>query len=237
MATFFDSPHTHTRTVRRSGGYSEGKEDIDPLGASGWDQHHTGTGAGSSGGGGGSGSMPFDRTYALAQSLCVCKTAQAAQDMRLSTLLEKNFILKERSMEMQGLLRRWGADIEATAVLLTRTAALEGAGNRVSDGSTVRADGTVQAMTAELMDLRRSVTETERVNIELKGSLDQALSQLKEQSNLVDLLTSEEDVLQRDAVKDLTRLRNTLQTKHFKEIQSQRIRADEEKRVLKVRAV
>ena len=236
MATFFDSPHTYTqtRTVRRSGGYSEGKEDIYPLGASGWDQHHIGTGAGS---GGGSGSMPFDRTYALAQSLCVCKTAQAAQDMRISTLLEKNFILKERSMEMQGLLRRWGADIEATAVLLTRTAALEGAGNRVTDGSTVRADGAVQAMTAELMDIQRSVTETERVNIELKGSLDQALSQLKEQSNLVDLLSSEEDVLQRDAVKDLTRLRDTLQTKHFKEIQSQTIRADEEKRVLKVRTV
>jgi hypothetical protein len=231
MATFFDSPHAHTRTLRRSSGYSEGKEDIYPSGASGWDQHHTGTGAGS---GGGSGSMPFDRTYALAQSLCVCKTAQAAQDMRISTLLEKNFILKERAMEVQGLLRRWGADIEATAVLLTRTAALEGAGNRVSDGSTVRADGTVQAMTAELMEMQRSVTETERVNIELKGSLDQALSQLKEQSNLVDLLTSEEDVLQRDAVKDLTRLRNTLQTKHFKELQSQTIRADEEKRVLKV---
>ena len=236
MATFFDSPHTHThtRTVRRSGGYSEGKEDIYPLGASGWDQHQTGAGAGS---GGGSGSKPFDRTYALAQSLCVCKTAQAAQDMRISTLLEKNFILKERSMEMQGLVRRWGVDIEATAVLLTRTAALEGAGNRVSDGSIVRADGTLQAMTAELMEMQRSVTETERINIELKGSLEQALSQLKEQSNLVDLLTSEEDVLQRDAVKDLTRLRNTLQTKHFKEIQSQTIRADEEKRVLKVRAV
>ena len=241
MATFFDSPHTHshTRTLRRSGGYSEGKEDIYPPGSSAWDQHHTGTGGSGAGSGsnGSSGSMPFDRTYALAQSLCVCKTAQAAQDMRISTLLEKNFILKERSMEMQGLLRRWGADIEATAVLLTRTAALEGAGNRVSDGSNVRADGTVQAMTAELMEMQRSVAETERVNIELKGSLDQALSQLKEQSNLVDLLTSEEDVLQRDAVKDLTRLRNTLQTKHFKELQSQTIRADDQKRVLKVSTV
>ena len=233
MATFFDSPHTPSfqHTVRRSYGFSEGKEDIHSFGPLGWDRDRTSTGTGS---GAGAHSDPFDRTYALARSLCVSKTAQVAQDMRISTLIEKNLILKERSLEMQGLLRRWGSDIEATALLLTRTAALDSAGNRVTDGPTVRTNATVQAMTVELMELQRSAADTERNNIDLKGSLDQALSQLKEQSNLVDLLTSEEDKLQTDAVKDLTRLRSTLQTMHFKEIQAQTIRAEEEKRVLKV---
>ena len=65
-----------------------------------------------------SGALSLDRSYAMAQSLCVCKAAHTAQELRISCLQEKNYILKEKTLEMQGVLLRWGEDIEATAVQL-----------------------------------------------------------------------------------------------------------------------
>lgn len=52
-------------------------------------------------------SLGMDRTYALSQALCASQATQAIQLMRISGLTEMNSILKERNINLEGVLIRW----------------------------------------------------------------------------------------------------------------------------------
>ena len=82
-----------------------------------------GVGLGGSGGDGGIGStvasrmataMGLDRTFALAQALSSSKAVQTSQEARIMGLVEKNSILKERLVEVEGVLMRWRDEIHKT---------------------------------------------------------------------------------------------------------------------------
>jgi hypothetical protein len=198
-----------------------------------------------------SSSMGLDRSYAIAQSLCVSKAAQAAQDIRITGLLEKNYILKERNIEMEGVLTRWKQDIEASVTDMT-TAEGTSLGSR-STGIIAPSYGSMQTRKDEekglsslqlmeknqqlfstVQELQKTAAHFEEKNIEVQARLDRAQSQVQEVNSLVDLLTSEEDSLKGEATRQLTKLRIKLESSHNRELRKLREFSDEEKRVLQV---
>ena len=198
-----------------TGGYSEGK-DNHPYG-------NTGSRS----------AVPSERSYALEQSLCVCKAAQSAQELRISTLLEKNYILKERCMEMQGVLTRWGGDIEATTAQLALTSGdTAGSTTQSSPHTDMGGDSTLL-----ILELQKRMTDIESDNVELKGRLSQAMSQVEEQTNLVDILTGEEDALQGEATREVSRVRMKLEKEHFEELKALMVSSEEERKSLEVSVV
>ena len=209
MANFFDTPYAQMPHTQYSGGGDMGG--LGGLAGSG-----PGSGQGSGSGGFSEGKefestyvrinpkgLGSTSTYALAQTLCVCKASQSAQDMRISNLLEKNYVLKEKAMEMQGVLTKWGGDIEATAEHLarceeewnaattgtTRTTRTGGQGTgAVVTGSISKVTDNIDGST-KIAQLQQELMTSEGKKIELQGELDRALSQVTEQCSLLDLLT------------------------------------------------
>lgn len=53
------------------------------------------------------------KSYAMAQALCSSKAVQAAAEFRASGLMERNSVLKDRIMELEGIIMRWRAQIDS----------------------------------------------------------------------------------------------------------------------------
>ena len=198
------------------------------------------------------GALSVDRTYALAQSLCTCKAAHTAQEMRISALQEKNSILKERSLEMQGVLIRWEEDIEATSVYLNDYRTNNNVTN--TNSNTIDNDKKLNDIRSnhhllsfseivtkseksdlEMIELKKNMMEIRFENIELQNEIDRYNNQLKDMSNIIDIMNDEENVIKNERNENTMKWRNKMENNHFEELKSLRIESEEEKRVLKVR--
>ena len=179
--------------------------------------------------------MGMDRSYALAQTLCACKAGQAVRDMQITGLKEKNYILKERNVELEMVLKRWRKDIDDTAVQLASLLPLS-AINGSSGATNLRGpDGSVdktERLAIQVEEWQRRSQDLEGTSIEMKAKLDRANSRLEEMAQLVDVLTSEGDNLKGESTRQLTRTRVDLENAHASELRSIRVTCEEEKRRL-----
>ena len=267
MATFFDNPSASAYVPKNSlrnvlqstgGGYAEGKDS------------RTYSGSNMYGGSGTQtqiqnnfpvtdrllGALSLDRTYAMAQSLCTCKAAQTAQEMRISALTEKNSILRECSLEMQGVLTRWGAEIEETSIILKKcrndsnksnadidTDKLnDNINNKQLNNNISNSDAfsyskmikKYEKSEFKIMKLQKSLADVEYQNIELQNNVDCSTNQLKEMSNIIDIMNNEENLVKNETTKNTMKWKNKMENAHFQELKTLRIESAEEKRVLKV---
>ena len=180
--------------------------------------------------------MGMDKSYALAQTLCACKAGQAVRDMQITGLKEKNYILKERNVELEMVLKRWRKDIDDTAAQLASLLPLSASVNGSSGTTTLRGlDGSVdknERLAVQVEEWQRRSQDLEGTSIELKAKLDRANSRLEEMAQLVDVLTSEGDNLKGESTRQLTRTRVDLENAHASELRSIRVTCEEEKRSL-----
>ena len=181
--------------------------------------------------------MGMDRSYALAQTLCACKAGQAVRDMQITGLKEKNYILKERNVELEMVLKRWRKDIDDTAVQLASLLPLSSASVNGGSGKTnLRGpDGSMdkaERLAIQVEEWQRRSQDLEGMSIEMKAKLDRANSRLEEMAQLVDVLTSEGDNLKGESTRQLTRTRVDLENAHASELRSIRVTCEEEKRSL-----
>ena len=189
--------------------------------------------------------MGMDKSFALAQTLCACKVSQGVRDMQIAGLLEKNYILKERNVELEMVLRRWQADIDETAAELADLAPVASTGVRLERGthgsSTTAGAGagavavaveTTERLSSQVEEWQRRSQDLEGTHVELKGQLDRARSRLEEMAHLVDLLTSEGDSVKGESTRQLTRVRVELENAHAAELRSVRVASEDDRRSL-----
>jgi hypothetical protein len=157
--------------------------------------------------------MGLDRSYAIAQTLCASKAAQATQDLRISSLLEKNSILKEHNLEMEGVLTRWEMDIEASSLACGDsrepfTSPTLGVGREEGPSSmTLEELRKREKALQEGQILQKRLNDYESEILELRFKLERFQGQVLEVNSLVDVLTHEEDVLKGESIRELSRLR------------------------------
>ena len=182
--------------------------------------------------------MGMDRSYALARTLCTSQAALAARDVQITGLLEKNYILKERNVELEMVLRRWQADVDATAALLADLSGMPGgrhadmkASRPLSSSHPVGLDK-AERLAAHADEWQRRSLEMEGAGIEAKAKLDRANARLAEMAHLVDVLTSEGDNLKGESTRQLTRVRTEMENAHAAELRSLRAGYEDDKRSL-----
>jgi len=182
--------------------------------------------------------MGMDRSYALARTLCTSQAALAARDVQITGLLEKNYILKERNVELEMVLRRWQADVDATAALLADLSGMPGgrhadmkASRPLSSSHPVGLDK-AERLAAHADEWQRRSLEMEGAGIEAKAKLERANARLAEMAHLVDVLTSEGDNLKGESTRQLTRVRTEMENAHTAELRSLRAGYEDDKRSL-----
>ena len=84
------------------------------------------------------------------------------------------------------------------------------------------------------MKLQKSLADVEYQNIELQNNVDCSTNQLKEMSNIIDIMNNEENLVKNETTKNTMKWKNKMENAHFQELKTQRIESAEEKRVLKV---
>jgi hypothetical protein len=149
--------------------------------------------------------MPaMDKTYALTQALCSAKAIQASQDLKISSLEERNFILKEKVINLEGVILKWRDDVEGPASASASALASNdkkvnsisypyAAGGSMRDTSGDCADSRAYSMAGEVSILQeqiRSLTDLnaklEEENIEFRGKCEHLSERENELKVLLD---------------------------------------------------
>jgi hypothetical protein len=158
--------------------------------------------------------MGLDKTYALSQALCESKTIQASQDVRILGIQEKNSILKEKLINLEGVLMKWKNEVEAsrTAASLTdeefnKKQVLM---YRELDEESKHIE-TVSKLSSNNSNLEEEI-------VELKGRLETSGSRADEMKRLVDIIMQDEELLKTKATKQVTKIRVDLENEHANEL-------------------
>ena len=180
-----------------------------------------------------SGENEPDRNYALAQALCVSKAAQAAQEIRMNVMLEKNYLLREKVGVMEGVLMKWRTEV-AGDESLSEEARERQTVNQIQAqvervygiaGREAAAEERVRSLSDKLLELQEE-------NMELRGRADHAVERSEELKALVDSVMQEEQVLKTKATQQVTRIRLELESRHADELRELREAYEEEKGAL-----
>ena len=181
----------------------------------------------------------IDKSFALAQALCVCKSAQSARDLEFMALLEKNYILKEKQIEQESVFQRWRADIETSAAKLSRLSSHSATSpggllteEKSTDDRVISSSDDISMPIGEKVDNLTSVlkkehslmmdvtqyqqrlTTVEMTNIELQSAVDQLTNQLEESSRQVQLLTTDIGELEAESANSQENLRTQFHKKY-----------------------
>lgn len=151
--------------------------------------------------------LGLDRTFALAQALCASKAANAALELKYTTLSDKVSSLQERNIDLEGIIMRWKQEIEYV--------------HRIrNDGSlaferNARKDFHVSERDKVESDLLSpNLSKNDEDVVELKGRLDFALQRLEQHQLYINELTLEESGLQQESAEHLTRIREQIQCEY-----------------------
>lgn len=182
-------------------------------------------------------SMGLDKTFALSQALCSAKATQTAQQMRITGLMEKLSILKERNLELEGVVMRWKTNIlnsagsrdtfDADCLPSIRTEDLDNLIQRIYSYSAAEAK-----TNEKIQVLSNRAMELEEENIETRGRLEQAEHRSEEMKQLVEVVISEEQALKAKATQQLTKIRIDLENEHAEELHRIRKAYEDERNAL-----
>jgi chromosome segregation ATPase len=176
------------------------------------------------------GNNKIDHTFALVQALSSTKSAQSIQDMRITGLLEKNSILKERNIELEGVLAKWKNDIEGTKNIATYfEECLTKWGN---NQSMLASEQEVNKLKDQIYALNDKILDLEENNVALQGSYEHSSERSEEMRRLVDVIMKEEQTLKSKATQQITQVRLHLESEHASELRSIREMYESEKRAL-----
>jgi hypothetical protein len=161
--------------------------------------------------------------------------------MQITGLLEKNYILKERNVELELVLKRWQADIDETAAELADLlpvasgVRLERGGQGGAQGAGSQAAASVEKaarLASQAEEWQRRSLDLEGAQEDLRAKLDRANSRLEEMAHLVDVLTSEGDSIKGEATRQLTRVRAELENAHASEVRALKVAGEDDRRSL-----
>ncbi len=176
------------------------------------------------------GNSKIDHTFALVQALSSTKSAQSIQDMRITGLLEKNSILKERNIELEGVVSKWKNDIESTKNIATYfEECLTKWGN---NQATLVSEHEVIKLKEQIYALNNKILDLEENNVALQGSYEHTSERSEEMRRLVDVIIKEEQTLKSKATQQITQVRLHLESEHASELRSIREMYESEKRAL-----
>lgn len=130
------------------------------------------------------------RSYAMAQALCSSKAVQAAAELRAAGLVERNSVLKDRILELEGVIMRWRRSIEEQPSVLPDI--LNGrSDNAFASGMTSeRVD--IALVQHELATIRTKHLESEERATRLSAQLEQCQERSEAMRKLAEHLRREE---------------------------------------------
>lgn len=156
----------------------------------------------------------MDGRYALAQALYASKAAQTMQEAQLLQLKEINSILKEKCMELEGVVARWRAELEGAAQTTDEV-------DRRTQQVYNAADAESQAL-SQLRDLSAKVSLLEEERAALTSRLGYAEDSAAAMRQLVDAASQQEHLLQTRAVQQMARAKQDLEAAHALELRQLR---------------
>lgn len=176
------------------------------------------------------GNSKVDHTFALVQALSSTKSAQSIQDMRITGLLEKNSILKERNIELEGVVTKWKNDIESTKNIASY---FEECLTKWGSNQTILvSEQEVNKLKDQIYALNNKILDLEENNVALQGSFEHTSERSEEMRHLVDVIIKEEQTLKSKATQQITQVRLHLESEHASELRSIREMYESEKRAL-----
>jgi uncharacterized coiled-coil protein SlyX len=141
-----------------------------------------------------SGSLGGEDTssYALVQALCAARAIQTAQEVKLTSVEERNFILKEKIISLQGVLMKWQGQMRATAAdetTLDPSATEQSATRKVYEQS-----AELSRLQEQVRSLSEIVVSLEEENVDARARCEHALERSDELKKLLDSVVGEEQV-------------------------------------------
>lgn len=198
----------------------------------------------------------LDRTYVLAQALCAAKAQEEAQQARITSLEEKNYILRDKLINMEGVILKWRDDMNESSQMQAAVGMSAGSLNPTRDsfgldrksaantssfmanlqqqeqqGVVVVYDqfAEISRLQEQLRSAESQLTELEETSIEYKGRCEHAVERADELKVLLDSILSEEQLLKTRATQQITRIRIELENRHAIELRELRETYEKEK--------
>ena len=127
-------------------------------------------------------------SYALLQALCAEKAIQAVQEVKLTSLEERNFVLKEKIIVLRGTLMKWQTQVQ-TACSDSDASTEQFETEKVYENSSE-----LQRLHEQVRSLSEIVVALEEENVEVRARCDHAVERSTELKNLLDSVVDEEQV-------------------------------------------
>lgn len=172
--------------------------------------------------------MGLDKTFAMTQALGAIKAHEAAQEVRMLALLEKNSLLKDRVYELEGVLVRWREEIESSQGSREKQARDDALKRQEASLATAAES---EAKSAGMIDeLNTKVITLEEENIEAKARLEYTAQRAAEIKSLVEVVVEDEELLKTRTSQQMMKLRLDLEKAHALELRTVREAFEAEKR-------
>jgi hypothetical protein len=129
--------------------------------------------------------------YALSEALCISKAIQTSLEVKITSLEERNYILKEKVISLQGVLMKWKDQINMQAD--NHTASSD---QQLSNIIYEKSADTLKFQ-EQIRSLSEIVVALEEENVEVKARCDHAVERSEELKQLLDAIVDEEQVFHR----------------------------------------
>jgi hypothetical protein len=180
--------------------------------------------------------MGLDRTYALTQAVCAIKAQQSVQELKISSLRDKNAILKERNQTLEAVLVQWKREIESIHTLggssstdpVLQAQAAADTQQQYIQLYTLKAETDI-ALQHRITELTQRLQECEEANIEVNSKLAYANDRSLELQALFDTVAGDEHKLKHKTSQSITKLRLELENQHALELKKLRQAYEQEK--------
>lgn len=166
-------------------------------------------------------------TYALLQALCAAKAIQTALEVKMTSLEERHFVLKEKNITLRGTLMKWQNQVNAAfdnESLSSSLVNLQDETEKVYKNS-----AELQQLHEQIRNLSEIVVTLEEENVEARARCEHAVERSTELKRLLDSVVDEEQLLKSKATQQITRLRLELENNHVAELRELREAYEHEK--------
>lgn len=130
------------------------------------------------------------KSYAMAQALCSSKAIQAAAELRASGLSERNSVLKDRIIELEGVIMRWRNQIDNISPPAPSSLLQGQSGNHGAEQPFENID--YVGVLNNLAEMRSKYLEAEERGTKLSSQLDQCQERSEAMRKLAEHLRKEE---------------------------------------------
>jgi hypothetical protein len=165
--------------------------------------------------------------YALLQALCAAKAIQTAHEVKMTSLEERNFVLKEKNITLRGTLMKWQTQVNAVFDSETLSSSQVYAQDETE--KLYKNSAELQQLHEQIRNLSEIVLTLEEENVEARARCEHALERSTELKRLLDSVVDEEQLLKSKATQQITRLRLELENNHVAELRELREAYEHEK--------